>query len=54
MAIILMLVILMILIDVVAVRLGKDSTDGREGYDWEQQHHGQDNFSARHHAFSSL
>lgn len=48
------LVILLSLLDIASLRWGKDSTDGREGYVWEQEHHGQDDFSTEHHAFSAL
>jgi uncharacterized protein YxeA len=54
MMIILAIVILLVLIDLAALRWGQDSTDGREGYVWEQEHHGQDNFSVVHHAFTAL
>jgi len=54
MAIILAIIILMIPIDIAAIHWGKDSTDAREGFDREQQQHGQDKFSSMHHAFSSL
>jgi hypothetical protein len=53
-AIVFVLLILLPLLDIVSLRWGKDSTDGREGYDWEQEHHGQDSFSEEHHAFSAV
>ncbi len=48
------IVVLLALLDIAALRWGPDSTDGREGYTWEQQHHGQDSFSTEHHAFSAI
>ena len=52
--IIIALVILLPLLDIASLRWGKDSTDGREGYVWEQEHHGPDSFSEEHHGFSAL
>ncbi len=48
------MVLLFVLLDIAALRWGYDSTDGREGYVREMEHHSLDGFSAEHHTFSTL